>query len=445
MENTQILLGYSRKDISPDFPHNLSGYGDDPTRPMEGILDRVYGTCLAITDAQGQTALLYSLDLLLVNVAGMEALRPGVSGKTGIPDTHIFFAATHTHAGPTLNTSVPSTQRYIEFLTQQLCLAAEEALADRVPAQMLMGGADTEKLNFVRHYITSAGTYMGDNFGDRVNPVVAHTAPADTRIQLVRFVRDGKADVILMNWQAHGKMSSTINSEFGRTHRRHLSADFIGYTRDALEQETDALVIYFSGAAGNLNPDSRIEAEMPTKDPAEFGAQLAQTALKGLENMQPISGGAVRCSRKTLWAAIDHSDDDKISIAKEVWDMWSKDQEKCRELAAKHGFHSPFDTRAIINRYNSGDRKEIELNTLTIGQLAFAAAPYEMFCENGKHIKESAPFPMTVILSCCNGYHSYLASDRTFEHGGYEVSSRNYVRGTAEKMAQALVEMLHSN
>ena len=95
MDTDQILLGYCRKDISPDFPHNLSGYGDDPTRPMEGILDRVYGTCLAIADAQGQTALMYSLDLLLTSLTVTEILRKDISAATGIPESHIHLAATH--------------------------------------------------------------------------------------------------------------------------------------------------------------------------------------------------------------------------------------------------------------------------------------------------------------------------------------------------------------
>lgn len=445
MNGNQILLGYSRKDISPPFPHNLSGYGDDPVRPCEGVLDPVYGTCLALSDENGATVLLYSLDLVLVNVAGTEALRKAVSEATGIPETHIHFAATHTHAGPTLSAAVPSTQRYISYLAQQMRLAAEEALADRTPAQMFIGTTDTENMNFVRHYITSAGTYMGDNFGDRVNPVVAHTAPADTQIQLVRFARSGKQDVILMNWQAHGKMSSTINSEFGRTHRRHLSADFIGYTRDALEQQTGALVIYFSGAAGNLNPDSRIEAEMPTKDPAEFGRQLADCALKALDNMQPINAGPIRCTQRIATAKIDHSDDSKLDIAQQVWSAWSQDQEKSRMLAAEYGFNSPYAARDVINRFNAGTHMQMELNTVAVGELAFAAAPYEIFCENGKFIKDNAPFPTTVIMSCCNGYFSYLASERAFGHGGYEVDSRRFVKGTAEQMAGTLLDMLRNN
>lgn len=442
MKESTIFIGYSRKDISPAMPHNLSGYGDDPARPCEGVLDPVTGSCLAITDTAKQTVLLFSLDLLLLNATALDTLRTALCAATELPQTHIHFAATHTHAGPTFNSSVPSTPAYTEQLAGQLCQAAREALADRAEARIFIGTADTENMTFVRHYRTCAGTYMGDNFGDRTNPVVAHAGEADPQIQLVRFIRRDKQDVILMNWQAHGKMSSTINSEFGRTHRRHLSADFIGYTRNHLESLTGAAVIYFSGAAGNLNPDSRIESETPTKDPAEFGKQLAKAALPGLENMRPIHGGLLQCSRRIVTADCDHSDDGKIDSAREVWNMWPKDQEKSRALASQYGFNSPYAARDVINRYQSGDCSEMELNTVTLGQLAFVAAPYEMFCENGTFIKAAAPFPMTVIMSCANGYHSYLASDRTFSHGGYEVDSRRFVRGTAEKMAENLVDML---
>ena len=445
MDMTTILLGFSRKDISPGMPHCLSGYGDDPARPCEGILDPVTGTCLAITDHTGQTVLLFSLDLLLLNATALDTLRTALCAATEFPQTHIHFAATHTHAGPTFNSSVPSTPAYTEQLAGQLCQAAREALADRAEARIYIGTANTENMTFVRHYRTSAGIYMGDNFGDRTNPVIAHAAEADTEIQLVRFVRGNKRDVILMNWQAHGKMSSTINSEFGRTHRRHLSADFIGYTRDRLEAVTGASVIYFSGAAGNLNPDSRIPEETPTKDPAEFGRQLADAALPGLENMRPIAGGPILCKRRIVSAACDHSDDGKIEIARKVWAIWPQDQERSRALAAEYGFNSPYAARDVINRYESGIQTEMELNTVAVGQLAFVAAPYEMFCENGKFIKSAAPFPMTVIMSCANGYHSYLASERTFTHGGYEVDSRRFVKGTAEQMAQTLLDMLKSN
>lgn len=59
MDKNPLLLGYCRKDITPPFSHNLSGYGDDPVRPCEGILDPVCGTCLALSDTEGTTVLIY--------------------------------------------------------------------------------------------------------------------------------------------------------------------------------------------------------------------------------------------------------------------------------------------------------------------------------------------------------------------------------------------------
>ena len=85
----------------------------------------------------------------------------------------------------------------------------------------------------------------------------------------------------------------------------------------------------------------------------------------------------------------------------------------------------------------------MELGVLRIGQLAFVAAPYEMFCENGKYIKEHARCEATIIMTCVNDYHKYIPSERAFAHGCYEVDSRLYPKGTAERLAQTLVELIN--
>jgi hypothetical protein len=86
----------------------------------------------------------------------------------------------------------------------------------------------------------------------------------------------------------------------------------------------------------------------------------------------------------------------------------------------------------------------MSLATVCIGDLAFTAVPYEMFCENGKEIKEKSPFAATVILSCTNGYHKYIPSRRAYSQGCYEVDSRLYPEGTAEELAEILVKELQA-
>jgi len=439
MEYTKLSVGYAKVDITPDFSIGLGGYGNDASRTHEAVLDRIFAICLALTDNRGQSVLLFSVDLLLVNDELTEQLRCAVSCATGVQKECIFLAATHNHSGPSNGISAQYTQRFIEWTTK----AAQDAMAERTLSTIKLGRSKTEKLNYTRHYVNADGSFFGDNFGIRKDPVAGHAGIPDEQIQLICFEREGKRDVMLVNWQAHAKMCSTATSEFGKMHHKHLSADFIGYAREALERQTGMDVIYFSGAAGNLNPDSRIEQEAPPKEPDKVGQILADFALAGLENMQTVSGGDISCHWETVTVPIDHSDDHKIELAKSVWSMWAVDAEACKEHAKEAGFNSAYAARDVILRFNCEKSRKLQLGILKIGEIAFASVPYEMFCENGMYVKEHSRFPMTVIMSCTNGYHKYIPSERAFNHGCYEVDSRLYPLGTAEQLAQRLVDLLN--
>lgn len=444
MNTQKIQFGFSRKDITPDYPISLTGYGDDDRRISEKVLTPIVADCLAFTDSDNNTVLLYTADLLYPSGPLISALREAVCEETGIPKDRIMLATTHNHSAP--NTHAATNQGVTEFCANFVSLlttAAEEALADRSPVDIYIGRSQSEKMTFVRHYIMADGSYAGDNFGNKEQPIQGHVSPADEEIQLVRFQREGKQDVVLMNWQSHAKSCSTATSEFGKAHRKDLSADFVGYLRQHLEAKTGAVVTYFSGASGNLNPDSRIEEECPSRDPDEFSARLAYFAMQGLGNMQLIEGTKVASAQQFVEIPIDHSDDDKIELAKEIWALWGKDLQLAHDTAKAHGFNNAFATRDIIGRYNAEASREVELNAISVGGICFAAVPYEMFCQNGLYIKEHSQFPMTVVMSCCNGYHKYFPSQFAFTHGGYEVDSRLYPKGTAENMAETLVDMLN--
>jgi hypothetical protein len=370
-------------------------------------------------------------------------LRASASKATGVPEDHIMLASTHTHAGPAISyPQLECIQRFYNFFEVLMTEAAVGAMADRAPAEIYIGDAYTHGLNFVRHYRLENGTYAGDNFGRWVSPIADHASLADTQIQLIKFAREAKKDIVVMNWQAHAKMSSTASSVFGRAHRKHLSADYVGYARKHLEEMTGASVIYFTGGAGNLNPDSRIKEETPTIFPDEYGKQLADFAVKGLVGMRRVSGGKVSTRQRIITAMIDHSEDHKVAECQEIWDIWPQDTEACQKLARERGYNSAFATRDVIARSKMGESRTMEIDTVAVGDIAFATAPYEMFCDNAKYIKENSPFEKTIVISCSNGANSYLASDFAFTHGGYEVDSRKFVRGTAEMIVQNHVQML---
>ena len=77
-----------------------------------------------------------------------------------------------------------------------------------------------------------------------------------------------------------------------------------------------------------------------------------------------------------------------------------------------------------------------------IGDLAFVSAPFEMFDTTGMYIKENSPYEMTFIMTCTNGSFGYVPSENAFVNGGYEVYTSRFVKGTAEKAADILLELI---
>ena len=63
-----------------------------------------------------------------------------------------------------------------------------------------------------------------------------------------------------------------------------------------------------------------------------------------------------------------------------------------------------------------------------------------MFDTNGAYIKDHTPVDMTFVLTYANDHVSYVASAEAFEYGCYEADIRRFTKGTAEKVAQQLVD-----
>ena len=60
----KLKVGFCRKNITPEGEYPLGGYGDDSRRMCQGVRDPIFGTCLAITDEQDTTVLIFSVDLI---------------------------------------------------------------------------------------------------------------------------------------------------------------------------------------------------------------------------------------------------------------------------------------------------------------------------------------------------------------------------------------------
>lgn len=395
-----LTVGYGRADITPKLSVGLHGYGDVGKRMSKGVLNKLYATCIALTDETGNTILLYTVDLIGLRPSLMEKFRPGVVEATGVPADNIFAAGTHTHSGPSPDAG---GTYWDEEFAPAMIEAAKAAMADRAPFQVKAGKTYTEGMNFVRHYTTTSGTVIGDNFGSvkESGERTGHTTQADNEMQLIHFVREDKKDIIMVNWQAHAKTASTGDTAEGRATREMLSSDYIGSCRDYLEGKNDDLLFaFFLGAAGNLNTYSKIKSENATSPMQydQFGQKLAGYIEEAMPNLT------------------------------------DRGQPQVKNAATSYPAKQP-----------TGGTTDFEVRAAVFGEIGFVAVPYEMFDTEGMTIKKESPCDVTFVMTVANGHVGYMPSDYAFDYiNCYEVRASRYVRGTTEGFVKVLLENLNT-
>ena len=443
MGNGEFMVGFAKVEITPSESVPMAGYGNTSSRMSTGYLDRLYTHCAAITDAEGETVLLFHNDLQRTNASLTENVRYAIFEKTGIPEDHIMIGATHTHSGPDLNNgSKDSITRYSASMVEWMTSAAEKALADRKPAEMYIGTVEIPDLNRVRHYVLEDGTKVGyASMVTKENPAVAHNGPADETLQIVKFTREGGTDVLLTNWQVH-------NSYTGGAQKYTISADVVGVFCEELGKALGCDVAYFQGAAGNVSYVSSIQSEKDRLPETykEYGMVMVNAVLNAGDIYEKVETGKVQVQQTMYTGVVDHTQDDMIEAAQAVQDIWTKtnDRKEADALGAPLGIRSPYHAGAIITRAALGQSDQLEMNVVSFGDVAFAVACYEMFTQNGLHIKEASPYKMTFIMGYANSHMGYMPSEDVFTYESYERDTTHYVQGTAEELAEVLLTMLNS-
>ena len=437
-------VGFARVDITPQVSVPMAGFGRTSQRMSRTIRDNLYASAIAMCDGEGETVVFLSMDLQRASDITVQAIRPLLSAETGIPEDHILLHGTHTHSGPDLNnTGHAAIQQYIDFLNPRLLQVCIDALNDMKPAEIYYGSAETEGLNFVKHYqhTTADGEvkYFGDNFGTQVlDATTKHTTEADPTIWLLKFTREGEKDLIVANWRAHPTLT-------GSSTKYDLSADYPGTFRLAMENQLDCEFVYFNGAAGNMNAKSRISAEMAAADVDQHGALMAEDAIEGLKNMTKVESTKIDTKQIVLDMECNHTTDSLLIQAKQIQAMWNQGAtfSDCANAGIPYGIRSPYFANAIIARYNRGESMEVELDTVTIGdQVAICTAPNELFDTNTMYVEEHSPYAMTMTFGYSNGYRGYIPSAYGWEYTSYESDCCFFLPGCGETIQNTFLSML---
>jgi hypothetical protein len=226
-----------------------------------------------------------------------------------------------------------------------------------------------------------------------------HESQADPRLQVIRFAREEKKDIVLVNWQCHPCSNGLAGEK-----RTDVSPDWISPMRQAVEETMDVHFAYHQGTCGNLVSSTHLICEKNNISYKRKGKELCYFTKKALESSFPVSTATFKAKQHEF-----------IGMRSPDW---------MERMKAKN------------------DRETLYLNTISIGDIAFATAPLEWHDTFGKMVREGSPFRMTFVCGYTNGYQGYVPAAYCWENGGYEVRKCHFVCGTGEKIAQHHIETL---
>lgn len=382
-------VGYSRVDISPNkLPiHTYDG------AIAHKVHDPLQMTCTAMSDGEA-IFLLFNLDLRGIANQMADYSAKLITDKFGIPAENIFLNCSHTHTSVD-TTDEPDVLRWrSEVFFKQLPVATAMAIRDLTPAKAFGGTALLEEgVTFVRRYLLKDGTY-------KTNPgsssAVAHETEADREMRVIRFEREEGLDVVMVNYQTH-------YGSIGSLYPDSVSADWVHPFRESAESELDCHFAYINGAGGNINFQSAIPGERKYENVELAIPSFIKTMKECIAAETPLETGKIQSV---------------LSVYEgKGWDGTS--------------------------RQPTGKIRELTFRAVTIGDMAFAGAPYEMFDMHGVQIREQSPCKMTFISAYTGGRNSYVPHAEGYEHGAYEANVAFFVPGSGEEFVAELLRMLN--
>ncbi len=423
-------VGYARVDVTPrQFPVSISS-----GMTGESALDPLYLTVVAFSDGE-KAALLIAADLKGSGGDFLTKLTDAIREVSGITSEYVFLNATHNHNAPSTGSDSVNNIIWSAMMLKRAKWAVRQALKDLSPAKAEIGVADTTGFAFVRRYICEDGSLQGIHHQFTTgSPAVKHETEADPALQAIRFTREGKKDIVMVNWQAHA--AHAANSI-----KNAVTADFINEFRSGAEEEYGIHFAYYNGASGNIN----LSTKFPEKKAVSGGYKAVGTALVGklgeaLANMEEVQLGKVGALATKVECQVRKDDPARLAEAQLCNSANAKDKER---LLKEYRFQSKYEASYMVARSGYGKTQKVPVSAISFGELGFAANACEMFDTNGMEVKSASPFKMTFMCAYTNGGYGYIPSTFAFSRGGYEVDTTRYVQGTGEALAQELVRLLN--
>ena len=398
------------KDISCKVGTPLAGYG--PNDISVAKLDDLQLLGLALDDGSTKT-LMMSFDLIGMDADIIRRIRSACAKALGVAEANVLLSCTHTHGGP--HTRRYSKQKqyggesdafakpedidteYVAFLESATVEAVKRLVADDKWRECRVGFFSSQcDENRNRRYTTVENCASFIAHRRTLHQIATGTADKELGTVALLDAETYEPLYVIGNYAAHPLAYHAPGKGGCR-----ITADFPGFYRRYIESETGAAAMFVSGACGDLVPK---DDELGVNAARKVGENLAMASVAAVIDIQRNAGRFVM-ERPRLGAKI-------VTMVSRL--------------------------RAPYRKMHGRETEKMELQVLSIGDVAFVGVPGELVNELGLEIKWHSPFKRTFIAYCATDYFGYISTLNQVAAGGYEPQDQRFAsRDTLRLVATA--------
>ncbi|WP_255171414.1 hypothetical protein [Natrononativus amylolyticus] len=392
---TEWEAGTATRVITPEQPLWMAGFAarDDPA---DGVETDLHAKALAIRDADGETVVLVSVEVISIPPGMREELERRCLEAHGLGPEAVAFTATHTHCGPILQefrgrmygadpALIDASLAYRDRLTDALVSLVGDALDVCEPAALEYGHA---RCGFAtnRRLPTPAG------IAHRVNP----DGPIDHDVPVLAVETNGALEAVVFGYACH---ATALKLD-------RYCGDWPGYAMATLEERyPEATALFLTGCAGDQNPYPKRRLAV-AKHHGTALANAVETALEAPR--RPLHGPL-----GLTW--------EEVPLEFEGYDR--------DDLEALRASEDPFERRHVellSERLAASDADELpteypyRMQAIGFGSdLVVLALAGEVVVDYSLALKADSAEPLWVA-AYTSGSFTYVPTRRQLAEGGYE-------------------------
>ena len=412
-----VAVGAAKIDITPDLPIRLSGYQSRLTEAATAET-RLYARALAIGSDAQPPAVVITVELIGVGEETTAAVAAELQARHGIERARVALCATHIHTGPALadvlpfmfSQDLPAEQAgriaaYTATLRTKLVQVAEAALANRRPARLAWGEGRADFATQRRVIVDGKWKAFG----------VVPAGPADHALPVLR-VTDEQSVVraVFLSYACHG---TTLEGKDNYVH-----ADWAGDAAARLEAAyPGAVVLVALGCGADANPNPR-GAPAVSGHGAKIAAEVERLLAGPLHPLGPVTDA----KRRAFELELDHA------VMREELQPRAANRQRTTIWYAATKFLAQLDAgRPLPQAVPYG------VQTWAFGRdLAMVFLAGEVVSEYSLRLRRELDVSRLWVNAYANSVPCYIASQRMFAEGGYEVEGSMDYYGWPTRLAR---------